>query len=179
MYFSFHLIPLFAGSINLALAIFVFFVSPKRRLNQVFCALNMGLAWWNFGVYVISMIHSAPIALIWARGILMGVILLPAMFYHFSIETTGLKGNQRKVLLAYAVAFAFLLINFTPLFIAAVRPYNESFRLISGPAFYVFCAGFFPATALGTVGALFKYIRSPRPSSVRAVKFLLIAVSIL
>jgi CheY-like chemotaxis protein len=178
MHFGFYLVPLFAGVINLTLALFVLFINPRRRLNRVYCALGLGVAWWNLGVHIISTVDSPATALVVGKGIIMGVVLLPPLLYHFAVEVTGAKNNARTLIFLYCVALVFIGLNYGSLMVERIRPFLGSYRIVCGPGFYYYGA-FFLAVGWGTITALIRFIRVSDPATTRSAKFLLVAVSIL
>src|SRR4051812_7944284 len=114
MHHNFYLVPLSSGLINLALAGFVFFINPRRRQNRIFFAMGAGIAWWNLGVFTLSQVEDPTDSLSRARLTIAAIILLPAVFYHFGIETAGPIGSRWKVIIGYAVALVFLILDFSP-----------------------------------------------------------------
>ncbi|MEO6001902.1 MAG: response regulator [Opitutus sp.] len=179
MHHNFYLVPLSSGLINLALAGFVFFINPRRRQNRIFFVLGAGIAWWNFGTYMLSHIEDPSEALFRVRLNLVAIFILPAAFYHFAVETASKVGTRWKVRAGYAVALVFLVLDFSPNLIAEVRPHFGRYRPTAGPAFWVFCGVVYPIAAYGTLSALVKFKNTVPPSFRRSAKVLLIAVALL
>ena len=179
MQHNFHLVPLFSGIINLLLAVFVVSINPRRRLNQIFLLLGVGLAWWNFGAYQLSQVHDATEALARVRLVLVGIVFLPAAAYHFALESSGLTYNRYRLAYTYFVAAIFFCLIYTPYFVTSVRPFLGVYRGTAGPGFWFFYFVFFPASAYGTLSVLLKGLRRSTGSTARAAKILLIALSLL
>jgi|GEM_PF-3968317 Signal transduction histidine kinase len=176
----FHLIPLFAGIINVLLALFVVVVSPRRRLNRIFLGLGLGLAFWNLGAFSLSHVGNAEDALVLARLTMVGVIILPAMFYHFVVEAAGIPRTGGKVRAAYAGAAVFLVFNATPWFIGGVRPLPFAWFSIAGPAFWVFSSGYFPVVMTAVLVTVFSVLRRGAGASIsRQFKLLLVVIALL
>ncbi len=176
----FHLIPFFAGIINILLALFVVAVNPRRRLNRIFLGLGLGLAFWNLGAFSLSHVDNADDALVLARLTMVGVIFLPAMFYHFVVEAAGIPRTSGKVRAAYAGAVVFLVLDATPWFIAGVRPLSFAWFSIAGPAFWVFSSGYFSLMMTAVFATVFSVLRRGAGASTsRQFKLLLVVISLL
>lgn len=179
MIHKFYLISLFSGIVNLLLAAFVLSINPTRRLNRMFFVMGFGLAWWNFGSYAQAGSQNPIQTLFIVRLMLLGIIFLPAVFYHFSVETTGQKNRKVSIALAYVVSVVFAALSFNPYFIEGVREHSAFFRPKAGPAFWIFCTVYYPITTIGTLSTLIRFIRTTQPSLARPAKALLTALSLL
>ena len=104
----------------------------------------------GFGGFLIGSAADPGLALILWRIAHLGIILIPALFYHFVVAfTPPLAGftEQRRpntVLAAYLAAGVFLAADATPLFIRQVRQVFGQFYYDSPPSLlYVLFVGFF------------------------------------
>ena len=176
---NFHLVPLFSGILNLLLAVFVVSINPRRRLNQIFLLLGVGLAWWNFGAFQLSQVHDASDALARVRLTLVGIVFLPVAAFHFAVESTRATNAQIKLIVLYSAAAVFLAFNFTNYFVASVRPFIGVYRATAGPAFWIFYLVFFPVAAYNTWAVLEKSSRAVSRATARSVRFLTLALSLL
>ncbi|MGH7416459.1 MAG: histidine kinase N-terminal 7TM domain-containing protein, partial [Candidatus Rokuibacteriota bacterium] len=77
------LLPLIAFLLNVSLAGIALFRNPGSRLNRVFAYFVGGLAVWNFGVFMLRRSGDEPTAYFWEVLIHVGIIPLPALYYHF------------------------------------------------------------------------------------------------
>jgi signal transduction histidine kinase/CheY-like chemotaxis protein len=167
-----QLIPLFAGIVNLLLAILIISINPRRRLNQIFLMLGIALAWWNFGAFSLAHVDNAPDALFRARLLMMGVIFLPPLWYHFALETAGIRNRRRTVLAAYLGSVVFLALDFTPYFIVGIRHLAFGWFSVAGPGFSIFSSVFFPILCFAMITVLAKSFKTASPSTSRSMKVL-------
>jgi signal transduction histidine kinase/CheY-like chemotaxis protein len=170
----FHLIPLFAGILNLLLAAFVIAINPRRRLNQVYLVIGLELACWNLGAFSLSHVATAAGALYRARLTMVGVIFLPTTFYHFARETAGVRQGRWKVRAAYFVSAVFFALDFTPFFVAGIRPLAFGWFSVAGPAFWIFSSGFFPIITCSSIVVLIRAVGTAPESKVRSMKVLVV-----
>src|SRR5688500_9571418 len=106
MNFSFQLVSLFAGIVNLLIAAFVLFINPKRRLNRVYLAVGLALACWNLSGYILTLTETIGSATLAIKAMLMGAIFIPAAFFHLAAETTAsMKQHSASVRILYVTAF--------------------------------------------------------------------------
>ncbi len=106
------LLPLVAFLLNVSLAGIALFRNPGSRLNRIFTYFVVGLAIWNFGVFMLRRSPDEPTAYFWEVLIHVGVIPLPALYYHFILiflDATVL--HRRSLILAYTLSVLFMVIN--------------------------------------------------------------------
>ena len=175
----FHLVALFAGTTNLLLALFVGFINPRRRLNQIFILIGLGIAGWNFAGVSLSNVGSAADALFRSRLAMLGVILLPASFYHLAIEATGIRQRRWILVASYIATVMFLALDLTPYFLAGNRPRAFTWTSVPGPGFWTFSVVFFPLMGLVTFPILIRSLKIGNPSIAKAARVHLVATSLL
>ena len=80
-----RLLPLLALVLNLVLLGSA--LAPDRRSarSRVFACFVAALAIWNLGVLGLRSTASPETALLWERFLHIGVIALPALFYHYVV----------------------------------------------------------------------------------------------
>ena len=136
-----NLLPLVAFILNVSLAALVLLRNPRSRLNRVFAYFVSAMAVWNLGVFMLRRTPSPEVAQSWEVVIHAGVILIPALYYHFVLIFLDSTVSHRPSLtLAYALAGAFSLVNFaaSPLFITGVKTTTWGFAPAPGPLYYGF-----------------------------------------
>jgi len=127
------------------LGFFVLFKNPKSPTNRSFFYFAFSVSFWSYAYFLWQISNNANSALFWCRILMAGAIFISPAFLHFCVNLI----NERKrylnaVIFWYFVSFVFLLLDFTPLYIADVRP-----RMIfpywpsPGPAFAPFLVMFF------------------------------------
>jgi signal transduction histidine kinase/ActR/RegA family two-component response regulator len=70
------------------------------------------MAVWNIGVFMLRQAPDEASATFWERVIHIGIVALPALYYHFVASFLGDTGRRRRtLLLAYGLALAFTVAN--------------------------------------------------------------------
>jgi signal transduction histidine kinase len=135
------LFPLIAFLLNLSLAGITLLRNRNSRLNRVFAYFLAGLGLWNFGVFMLRQAPDPGAAYLWEVVIHLGVIPVPAFYYHFVLiflEST--TRHRRSLGLAYALALFFSLLNLSrsPLFMKGVTSTYWGWAPADGPAYILF-----------------------------------------
>jgi signal transduction histidine kinase len=119
-----NFVPLFALILNVSLAGITLFRNPGSRLNRLFTYFVGGMAVWNFGVFMLRRSPDETTAFLWEVVIHVGVIALPAFYYHFVLiflESTTRHRTSLVVAYALSVVFSFLNASGSPLFMTGVK----------------------------------------------------------
>ncbi|MGH7279599.1 MAG: ATP-binding protein [Candidatus Rokuibacteriota bacterium] len=135
------LLPLFAFFLNVCLAALSVVRNPGSRLNRVFAYFASGMALWNFGVFMLRSTPDVEAAYFWEIVIHVGVIALPAFYYHFVLIFLDSSTRHRpSLVLAYAVAAFFLVVNLSasPAFLTGVTWTYWGWAPATGPLYLPF-----------------------------------------
>jgi PAS domain S-box-containing protein len=119
-----QLLPLVALLLNVALGAIALFRNPRSPLNRVFTSLVSGMALWNYGVFMLRRAPDETTAYLWEIVIHVGVIPIPAFYYHFVLLfLDGTPRHRPSLALAYVLATFFTLINLgaSSLFMSGVQ----------------------------------------------------------
>lgn len=163
----FLLSPLFAAVANLVLALFIYLRGRHGRLNQIFFIWGMSLFLWNAGAFILFLVQRPDLALLVARILHMGVIMIPVTALHLCVLITGAK--KPWILKAgYVVSVLLLLCNLTPYFIADVRQVSYGWFSVAGPGFWVY-SNLVPVLSLPAIYILYK--NGPGSSETRKRRF--------
>src|SRR5262249_22356152 len=117
------LLPLVAFVLNVTLAGLSLLRNPGSRLNRVFAYFASAMALWNIGAFMLRTSPEAPSAGFAEAIIHIGVLLVPAFWYHFVLIFPGAtRGSRPSLTLASAIPFVYSLINLSrpPLFMKGV-----------------------------------------------------------
>jgi signal transduction histidine kinase len=126
--------------LNVSLAGITLFRNPASRLNRVFAYFVSGMALWNFGVFMLRRAPDDATAYFWEVVIHMGVIAIPAFYYHFVLIFLDSTTQHRPSLfLAYSLALAFAVLNVSgsPLFMTGVKRDYWGWVPATGPLYNV------------------------------------------
>ncbi len=127
---------LLSGFSSLLFGLFVFFYGKQKNIKAIFLSFAISVAVWNFGVYKIATANNPEDALFWWRSSYIGVIFISVFFLHFVY--LFLEDKKRKLLyIAYFLAFFFLLILYSDLFMSrVVWRFSSFYYLLSTGYFY-------------------------------------------
>jgi PAS domain S-box-containing protein len=150
-------------------------------IGRALLILGLTVVMWFFAAFFLRCSREEQIALWWARAIYIGVPLMPAALFHFTVLL--LKSYNRYQRLVWAgwlagVMFAFLFTS-TDIFINGVRLFSWGYRPRFTPAGIVYL-GFFFAFIWMSVLLYFRDYRTSAPGSIqrKRSKLLLIAYGI-
>jgi signal transduction histidine kinase len=131
-----QLVPLVTLALNLTLLGLVLYRDYRSWINRTFACFLVGLATWNFGVFMLRGSVDPAQALFWEQVVFIGLIPVPTFYYHFVLLFLGLIGQWRRVLLAaYALTMAFMVANLTPAFVAGVKMTPWGYAPVGGPVY--------------------------------------------
>ncbi len=102
--------PLLAGSLVLASGLWVILKKPQAITNRTFGLLCLGACIWLFSFFMLFSAQDGQNSLFWGKFLYIGVVYVPAFFYHFSVSFLRLSGQSRKILALYAVSTLFLML---------------------------------------------------------------------
>jgi signal transduction histidine kinase len=142
------LLPLVAFVLNVSLAGLSLLRNPGSRLNRVFAYLASGMALWNFGVFLLRTSSDAWTAYFIEIVIHVGVIALPAFYYHFVLIFLDSTTRHRpSLVLAYFFALVYELMNLSgsSLFLTGVTMTYWGWAPATGPLYlpyFLFFNGF-------------------------------------
>ncbi|HXH83973.1 MAG TPA: ATP-binding protein [Candidatus Tectomicrobia bacterium] len=139
------LLPLAAFALNVSLATLALLRNPGSRLNRVFAYFASGMALWNFGVFLLRTSAEPERAFSAEVLIHVGVIAIPAFYYHFILIFLDATTRHRpSLVLAYAVAVIYEAINLsgTPLFMSGVTMTYWGWAPATGPLYLPYFLSF-------------------------------------
>ena len=136
-----------AAITSLALAGFVYTKNRRRLINITWSLVCVSTALWSFPFFLMFFVKDKASALVIARLTMIGAILLPPIFLHFTYAFTEKpKGKDYKIslFLSYCFAIFFLISDFTNLFVSDIAP-KMYYRYYWEPGvlFKFFILGFF------------------------------------
>lgn len=133
----FELITIGAAFFNLLLTVFVFTRDWRSTINRVYLLWGLPITIWNLGTFFMFRVQNVADAIFWARFLQFGVIFLPFSLLHLGLLVAHVPvGKWIRVM--YVAQAAFLLTNFSDLFISGVRYTGFAYYSVAGPAFWPF-----------------------------------------
>jgi signal transduction histidine kinase/CheY-like chemotaxis protein len=149
-----RLLPLIALILNLCLVAISLLRNPQSRLNRIFAYFVSTLALWNFGVFMLRGARDPTTAYQWEILIHVGVIALPAFYYHFVLIFLDSTVRQRRWLVAaYGLSAVFSLLNLlaSSVFMTGVQSTAWGWAPAPGRLYNVFFVYFYAFLLAGLV----------------------------
>ena len=117
--------PLLAGTLILACGLWVLLNNPRAVTNITFSLVALGACIWLFSHFMSYSASRDGDALFWGKSGYVGVVFIPAFFYHFC--TSLLSGvrqfSKRWIATNYLISTAFLLLIPTSFLITGQHAY--------------------------------------------------------
>jgi len=108
------LLPLVAFFLNVTLAGLSLLRNPGSRLNRVFAYFASAMALWNIGAFMLRTSPDQSAAMFAEVVIHIGVLMVPAFWYHFVLIFLDATTRHRPSLaIAYAIGLVYSVINLT------------------------------------------------------------------
>ena len=126
-------LPLLALLLNVLLIGSALTGDRKSPRHYVFALLAGALAVWNLGVFGLRGSGDPATALAWERFLHYGVILIPALFYHYVLAFLDQPRRNYLLIGVYAISGAFLAVCSTALFMRGVIETSWGYMPLSGP----------------------------------------------
>ena len=140
------LLPLVAFFLNVSLAGLSLLGNPGSRLNRVFAYFASAMALWNLGSFMLRTSSSTDVGMARFAELVIhiGIILVPAFYYHFVLIFLDATTRHRPTLvLGYTIAFLYTIINLsgTPLYMKGVVWTYWGWAPATGPLYlpYLLC----------------------------------------
>ncbi len=149
-----QLLPLAAFLLNVSLLGIALLRNSRSRLNRLFAYFVAGFALWNLGVFLLRRAPDEPSAFLAEIIVHVGIIALPAFYYHFVlIFLDSTVERRRSLLTAYGIAGAFMALNLSgsALFMKGVKTTTWGWAPVPGILYNVFILAFYTFFVMGLV----------------------------
>jgi signal transduction histidine kinase len=139
------LLPLVAFFLNITLAGLSVLRNPGSRLNRVFAYFASAMALWNIGSFMLRTSPDVSSAMFAEVILHIGVLLVPAFWYHFVLIFLDATTRHRGSLaLIYAISLVYSLVNLSrsPVFMKGVVWTHWGWAPATGPLYLPFLLAF-------------------------------------
>jgi signal transduction histidine kinase len=110
------------GITSTILGLFIYLRNRKGDTNKAFTRFSIAVAVWSYCYFLWQISDNPREALFWARGLMMGSIFIPILFFHFVIIFLDIVQEQKKILIVGCIlTLIFFISNFTPFFVNRVE----------------------------------------------------------
>jgi len=167
-----------ASFISGSFGLWVFTKNPDQKLNRLFLLLCLSVSWWSLGYGLMYCADTADLALALSRVGVAGAILIPTLFYHFTLLFLQ-RSRRQKVVYFYLGSVAFLLLAYTDLFLVNPKRFFWGYYPQAGSAYWPFLVFFYAGFGLSLL-ELFRAFRElktrPQPHVTQSqVKYVLLS----
>jgi signal transduction histidine kinase len=120
----------------------------------VFAYFAAGLAVWNLGVFGLRSAVTPDAAMTWEQFLHVGVIAIPALFYHYVVIFLDASRGDYRLRFGYLACATFIAVSPTPLFMRGVAETDWGFMPVVGPFYWLFLLYFNAYLILGLIRLL-------------------------
>ncbi len=152
--------PLIISVLTLLVGLFVLF----RGKRSVFTLVAASVFIWLFGYALMYSTKDYELALIFAKGLYMGVVFIPAFSYHFVIVFLNLKNKKLFISFYYFFTLIFVYMIWKTDFISGLYKYYWGYQTKVGFSHSIFLA-FFLAVFLRIIFLLYSAYRKTEKDS--------------
>lgn len=167
---------LFTAIASFLLGGFVYAQGRSKLSNASLALLSLAIGSWCFGQFMGEVVGPKQAVLFWTRFNLAGAIFIPVFYLLFILAFTNqIEENKFWLKWAFGAAGVFLLLDFTPWFVAEVAP-RLGYRFYPVPGVVYPFFAFYLLTFFG-VGfwKLKKFLESSRGSSRNQARYVFFA----
>ncbi|WP_447972840.1 ATP-binding protein [Nitrospira sp. Kam-Ns4a] len=166
---TFYSIPvLLAGTLVFAGGLWVVLKAPRSVVHRTFGLICAAVCCWLLGMFMLYSSEREEAALLWGKVVYVGVVYVPAFFYHFTLRFLHLHDQYPRVWLPYCLSTVFLLLLPSAYLVDGQYRYFWGFYPKVGPLHPLFLVYF---AAVSGRALWFLYVaarRAKRDSSVEA-----------
>lgn len=139
--------PLLAGTLIFSCGLWVVLNNYKKIVNITFGLVCLGACIWLFSFFMIYSTPHAGAARFWGKFIYIGMVYIPAFFYHFCTSFLGLQTHTKRIVANYLISTLFLLLIPTPHLINGQYSYFWGYYPKAGDLHPLFLVYFFSVSA--------------------------------
>jgi signal transduction histidine kinase len=176
-----QLLPLVALLLNVTLAAITLLRNAGSRLNRIFAYFLTSMAIWNGGVFMLRQSPDPGTAYFWEIVIHVGLVMVPAFYYHFVLIFLDATSKRRRSLaFVYRLSAVFSVFNVTgsPLFMKGVMMTVWGWAPAPGPLYLPFFLEVNAVLVLGPI-LLLRARRQSMESSFRRNRAMMIVLATL
>ena len=161
--------PLLAGTLVFASGLWIILKNPWTVTNRTFGLLCLALSTWLLSFFMIYSAEQAQKSIFWGKFLYIGVVYIPAFFYHFCVSFLQLPAQKRAIVANYAISTVFLMFIPTSYLVNGQYAYYWGYYPKAGMLHPLFLAYFATVGGL-SLRSLYLGYKSTRPTDSQAGK---------
>jgi signal transduction histidine kinase len=172
--------PLVAASLVFGCGLWIVLKNPRNDVNRTFGLLCAGVCTWLFSMFMMFSSPHQEEAVLWGKMAYVGVVFIPALFYHFCMRFLKRSHDEAKVAAYYVISTAFLALIPTDYLISGHYVQEWGIYPKAGIVYPLFL-GYFGVISAHSLFALyrgFKAKMADAPVEATRIKYVLAAFAI-
>jgi two-component system NtrC family sensor kinase len=140
--------PLVSATLSFALGLWVVLKDHRSPKHITFTLICLAISAWLFSAFMTYSAHSLAEAFFWGRLAHVGIVLLPAFFYHFVATLLPRHDDRPLIISHYVLSSLFLLLIPNPSLLNVPQSFFWGYYPTAGPLYTPFLIYFGVSTVL-------------------------------
>ena len=136
----------------------------RKAANITFSLVCLAVSSWLFGAFMVYSSTQEEEARLWEKLLHIGVVYIPAFFYHFCVSFLQAEKHNKRVLANYLISTVFLLLIPTPYLINGHYSFFWGYYPKAGPLHPLFLA-YFASVSMASLLKLYRGAKAKEESS--------------
>src|SRR5436309_2499638 len=155
---------LLAGTLIFSCGLWIVLNNYRKAANITFGLVCLAVASWLFGAFMTYSSTHEEEARLWEKLLLIGVVYIPAFFYHFCVSFLQAEKHNKRVLANYLISTVFLLLIPTPYLINGHYSFFWGYYPKAGPLHPLYLA-YFASVSMASLLKLYRGAKAKEESS--------------
>src|SRR3989442_3159331 len=155
---------LLACTLILSCGLWIVLNNYREAPNITFSLVCLAVCCWLFGAFMVYSSTQEEEARLWEKLLYIGVVYIPALFYHFCVSFLHAEKHNKRVLANYLLSTFFLLLIPTPYLINGHYSFFWGYYPKAGPLHPLYLA-YFASVSLASLLKLYRGAKAKEESS--------------
>lgn len=177
---AYYLLPVIQSIMSFGLALTVFIKGQRQSfVNRLFLILLTSLGIWGVLIFLMRYSPDTEHALLWERLLTPFILLVPTVFYHFSVRYTSSRAPYWLIPGLYTFTFLSFPLAFTGLFVPRMQLLSFGYAPVTGPLLVASVALIQVLSILALLNFNRMRRRSPDPAERSRAAYIMVGIIIL
>jgi signal transduction histidine kinase len=155
---------LLAGTLIFSCGLWIVLNNYRKAANITFGLVCLAVSSWLFGAFMTYSSTQEEEARLWEKLLHIGVVYIPAFFYHFCVSFLQAEKHNKRVLANYLISTVFLLLIPTPYLINDHYSFFWGYYPKAGPLHPLYLA-YFASVSVASLLKLYRGAKAKEGSS--------------